>query len=534
MTINKLAWCALLLIPGLFFGGCDGPATSALSSELGPAASDQSTTVTGDGDSKQGPPGWIRAALVQPRGLIRNRPEASPGYVLFTQLTSDTAYLIDLDGRVVHTWATDLAADAGYLLDDGSLVRQARIAEPENFKAGGVSGYLQRVSWDGDVLWQWRMGDAERILHHDLEILPNGNILVIAWEQIDAADARAAGRRADLIPEQGLWADWVLEVEPVPPDDARIVWEWHVWDHLVQNHDPAAPNFGDPAAHPRRLDVNGDGESTITDEEELEQLKALGYIPDDATPDDMKSDFLHMNALDYHPGLDQVALSVPEVGEIWIIDHSTSAAEARSSSGGRSGHGGDLLYRWGNPRTYGRGGDADQFLFYQHQVLWIPDGWPNGGNLTVFNNGGDRGWSSVMEIEPPLEDDGSYALGPDQPWGPPTPRWTYVAPERASFYAPFISGAHRLANGNTFICSGPQGWFFEVTPGGEIVWEYRNPYHGGVPGWHPPATKDVPYASFRATKIPPDHPALVGRDLRPLDPQPEPYRLPAPQPTGGP
>jgi hypothetical protein len=227
-------------------------------------------------------------------------------------------------------------------------------------------------------------------------------------------------------------------------------------------------------------------------------------------------------------------LSVPEVGEIWIIDHSTTTAEARSSSGGRSGHGGDLLYRWGNPGMYGRGGDADQLLFYQHQVLWIPDDWPNGGNLTVFNNGGDRGWSSVMEIEPPLEDDGSYTLDPDQPWGPPTPRWTYVAPERASFYAPFISGAHRLANGNTFICSGPQGWFFEVTPGGEVVWEYRNPYHGGVPGWHPPATKDVPYASFRATKISPDHPALVGRDLRPLDPQPEPYRLPAPQPTGGP
>jgi hypothetical protein len=352
------------------------------------------------------------------------------------------------------------------------------------------------------------------------------NILVIAWEQISAEDARAAGRRADLIPEQGLWADWILEVEPLPPDGARIVWEWHVWDHLVQNHDQSAPDFGEPAANPRRLDVNGDGEARVIDEEELEQLKALGYIPDDATSDDVESDFLHMNAVAYHPKLDQIALSVPEVGEIWIIDHSTTTAEAKGSSGGRSGYGGDLLYRWGNPSTYGRGNPDEQRLFYQHQVLWIPDGRPNAGNLTVFNNGDDRGWSSVMEIEPPLEADGSYTLAEGEPWGPREPRWTYTAPERESFFAPFISGAHRLENGNTFICSGPQGWFFEVTPEGRVVWEYRNPYHGGVPGWHPPGTERVPYASFRSTKIPPDHPALVGRDLKPLDPQPEPYELP--------
>jgi hypothetical protein len=526
--------CALLVIQSLFFQGCTGPDTPALSSEREVDQGPQVGAAAGNDEAEEGPPQWIRASLVQPRGLIRNDPGATPGYVLFTQLTSNTAYLIDLEGRVVHTWTTDLAADAGYLMDDGSLIRQGRIAEPENFKAGGVSGYLQRVSWDGEVLWQWRMGDTERILHHDLEVLPNGNILVIAWEQISAEKARAAGRRADLIPEQGLWADWVLEVEPVPPDGARIVWEWHVWDHLVQNHDPIAPNFGDPAANPRRLDVNGDGDAAIIDEEELEQLKALGYIPDDATADDVQSDFLHMNAIDYHPELDQIALSVPEVGEIWIIDHSTTTAEARGSTGGRSGHGGDLLYRWGNPQMYGRGDATDQRLFYQHQVLWIPDGWEHGGNLTLFNNGGDRGWSSVVEIRPPLEADGSYTLEPGAPWGPREPRWSYAAPDRSTFFAPFISGAHRLANGNTFVCSGPQGWFFELTPEGRIVWEYRNPYHGGMPGWHPPATEKVPYASFRATKIRPDHPAFAGRDLRPLHPQPKPYRLQSAPDQGGP
>jgi hypothetical protein len=91
-----------------------------------------------------------------------------------------------------------------------------------------------------------------------------------------------------------------------------------------------------------------------------------------------------MNSIDYHPQLDQIAVSVPFVGEIWILDHSPTTEEARGSSGGRSGRGGELLYRWGNPKVYGRGVEADKQLFGQHNVLWIPDGWKNAGHLTVF------------------------------------------------------------------------------------------------------------------------------------------------------
>ena len=284
------------------------------------------------------------------------------------------------------------------------------MAEPPNFKAGGVSGYLQELSWDGELLWEWHMGDEERMLHHDIEPLPNGNILAIAWELKTPDEARAAGRRVDLIPEQGIWSEWILEVEPLPPNDARIVWEWHVWDHLVQNHDPDGAHYGVPAEHPRRLDVNADAEEAVVDEEELEQLKALGYVPDDATTEDIQSDFLHMNAIDYHPGVDQFVLSVPEISEVWILDHSTSTEEASGSSGGRSGHRGDILYRWGNPRTYGRGDTSNQKLFYEHQALWIPEGLPNAGHLTVFNNGGGRpdgDYSSVLEWAPPIEADGN-------------------------------------------------------------------------------------------------------------------------------
>ena len=116
---------------------------------------------------------------------------------------------------------------------------------------------------------------------------------------------------------------------------------------------------------------------------------------------------------------------------------------------------------------------------------------------------------------------------------PPRPLWTYRAPDKVSFHASFISGAHRLPNGNTFVTAGPGGRFFEVTPDGEIVWEYRSIYSGNLrdsEGSPPHPVGKATYSTFRATKLPPDHPALAGRVLKPLDPQP-PVVMPTDKPA---
>ena len=114
-----------------------------------------------------------------------------------------------------------------------------------------------------------------------------------------------------------------------------------------------------------------------------------------------------------------------------------------------------------------------------------------------------------------------------KPWGPVELAWSWeLPPDR---FSPFISGAERLANGNTLVCAGADGILLEVSAAGEIVWEYRNPYTGDVrlaDGSFPNATiGSFPYAVFRATRISPDHPGLAGRKLEPLDPQP-PWALP--------
>jgi hypothetical protein len=460
-----------------------------------------------------------------PRGLITNRPEAAEGFVLFSPVLSDTTYLVDNEGRVVHLWKTSYAPGGDLeLLPNGNLLRGAR--DPANlaFRVGGVGGILQELDWNGRAVWEWKLSDERHVHHHDVTAMPNGNLLLLGWETKSPDEARRAGRRSDQLPEQGLYAEVVLEIEPIRPQGAKVVWEWHAWDHLVQDVDAAADYYGDPARELGRIDVNADVEAPGVDPAQLAQLKALGYVQADAKPRDLASDFLHVNTVAFHPRLNQIALSTPALGEVWILDHSTTTAEAAGRQGGRAGHGGEILYRWGNPATYRR--SLPQRLFGQHDVRWIPEGWEGAGNLLVFNNGRDRPegpWSSVEEWTPPVGADGGYALVGES-FGPATLAWQYKAPEPTSLFSPIISGAQRIRNGNTLICEGAGGRFLEVTRGGELVWEYRNPFWGdvrNVDGSFPqPRIGDRPFSVFRATRIAPDDPALAGRTLTPLDPQP--------------
>jgi hypothetical protein len=85
-----------------------------------------------------------------------------------------------------------------------------------------------------------------------------------------------------------------------------------------------------------------------------------------------------------------------------------------------------------------------------------------------------------------------------------------------------------MKNGNTFIAVGPKGRFFEVTPEGEIAWEFLNHFRGNI--HHPNGDEKNPipfaYSNFRADFIPVDHPAFKDQILAPLDPQPPIFKLP--------
>jgi hypothetical protein len=346
----------------------------------------------------------------------------------------------------VHTWPSAYRANlAAYLLDDGSILRAA---------TDDGNGLVERIDKDGSVVWSWTPVEAHLALHHDIEPLPNGHILMIAYDVKTAAEATAAGRNPSLLSTTELWSECVLEVQPTGTTSGTIVWQWHAWDHLVQDYDAGQANYGTVADCPELIDINNVNQ---TDE-----------------------DWLHFNAIDYNADLDQILLSSRSLSEIWVIDHSATTAEAATHGGGQSGHGGDLLYRWGNPQVYDAGGANDQQLFGQHNAQWIDDGLSGAGDILVFNNGQGRtggNYSSVEEIVAPLAGY-NYTLAAGAAWGPAAATWSYTAATPTDFYADHISGAQRLANGDTLVCDGPAGEFFEVTTGGETVWDYVNPFTG--------------------------------------------------------
>ncbi len=473
-------------------------------------------------------------AAHEPRGLVLNGPGAFQGYTLFSPLNSKTIWLIDMQGEAVHSWVSATSpTGAVYLLDNGHLLRCGRVEANPRFNGGGIGGGIEELDWDGKVVWSYVLADDYQTMHHDIEPLPNGNVLAIVWEHRYREDAIEWGRDPAKVGEPGLWPDGVLEIRPKPPAQGEVVWEWHVWDHLVQDFDRERTNYGQVADRPELLDINADhrDQPPMTpaqkkEQEELEkQMRALGYAGGDApasgaNPDLPDSDWLHTNAVHFLPEHDLIVLSTPNMCELWVIDHSTTTEEASWHSGGRRGKGGDLLYRWGNPRNYGCGTDADRQLFYQHDPEWIPGEKPGELRLLVFNNGrgrADGDYSSVDELVLPFDPAQGFLREKGKAFGPARPAWSYSDKER--FFSSFISGAQRLPNGNTLICAGAQGRVFEVTRDGTLVWDYENPHGGDVPS-SPSGGQAPAKALFRATRIAPDHPGLAGRDLSPMSSAP--------------
>jgi len=401
----------------------------------------------------------------------------APGYTLIQPFSEKNSFLIDNDREVVAVLENRVPTMYREIQPNGHVIVEGFRYSGRFGDAGGYTGCLEEYDENGTLLWQLNLSTDEYVAHHDFAILPNGNILTITWESVAADHAISQGRDPETVPEDGdFWYDGVIEIDPY---NAEIVWEWSVRHHIIQDFDVNQANYGVVADHPERWDINK-------------------FVPSFVTGD-ISADWAHFNAIDYNPDLDQILLSSNFHGEFYIIDHSTTPYEAAGHKGGRYGKGGDILYRWGNPANYNRGTEEDRELWGQHDVQWIREGLNGAGNLLMFNNGGpDRPWSTVVEITPPMNADGTYVLNDGEAYGPTEKVWLYDPEPPEKFFSFFVSGAQRLPNGNTLINQGAGAKVREVTSDGEIVWEYRYTDYGEPPG-----------GMFRANKYPPDHPGVL-------------------------
>ncbi|MEI6647319.1 MAG: DUF1566 domain-containing protein, partial [bacterium] len=440
--------------------------------------------------------------LTQTVGLVMNTASAYPGYTLMAPMHDKTTYLLNNQGQYVHKWVSEYEPGrASYLMENGHMFRAGMVMQGGPSTGGGEGGRIEEFDWAGNLVWAIDYYSSTYIHHHDFKVLPNGNVLMLVAEKKTLAEVIAAGFQTNLLDSsiftQGyMLPDCLVEVTPTRPYGGTVVWEWHLWDHMIQDVDSSKNNYGVVADHPERIDVNGPG------------IKIPQF-------------WNHVNGIDYNVALDQVMLSIRGNNEVFVVDHGVTTVQAASRAGGRYNKGGDILYRWGDPQQYNRGTVANRQLYQQHHTHWIAPGLPGAGNILIFNNGIGRGYSTVNEIVPPVDSAGNYSISAGAAFGPAWPTWTYMASPTTNFYSSEISGCQRLPNGNTLICEGIKGNLFEVTTAGQIVWRYICPVtseilsQGSTVPSDPARPDQLMNAVFRVYRYPTNYVGLAGKDLTP-------------------
>jgi hypothetical protein len=161
------------------------------------------------------------------------------GYTLYTPYMFERTYLINNDGEIVHKWDSGFTHSYGmgvYLTEDGKLLRTEFDStdqfdyDPWKLKnePGGMTGRVVRIEWDGNKDFKFPYYNEEYCLHHDIEPLPNGNILMIAWEIKSKSEAIAAGlENWDDNWGDFIYSDKIIEVDP------------DIWDPTKENYDEA-------------------------------------------------------------------------------------------------------------------------------------------------------------------------------------------------------------------------------------------------------------------------------------------------------
>ncbi len=361
---------------------------------------------------------------------VYNSDLIEDGYVLAVENGSTTSYLLNKEGFKIHEWTfEDNLGNDLEILPNGKLLGMFKANNPD-VSFGGFGGVLKILNSNGTTEWEYVYASENSIAHHDVEMLPNGNVLFIAWERIGSILAAQSGidTTTDIFPEV------LIEINP---NTDQIVWEWHSFDHIIQDRLNTLPNFGNVSDNPQLIDIN----YNIVD----------------------NGDIMHANGIDYDADKDVIYLSVNFYHEIWVIDHSTTTEEAATNSGGNYNKGGDLVYRFGNPQAYQN--TQGQRIFYNNHFPNLLEGdEPGAGHILVYGNGNNIEQSTIFELEIP--DDFSLTANIDNE---PGIIWSFTDPD---LFFGRISGAVRLKNGNTLIAEGDYG-LWEVTPNGEIVWKYN-------------------------------------------------------------
>lgn len=366
---------------------------------------------------------------------ILNADKVDDNYILVNDAKANRVYLMNKQAKLLYEWTlTNNIGNDVILLPNGNLLAALEADEPK-IPIGGKGGKIQLVDPDGTVNWEFIHSSLDGETHHDIELLPNGNIIALVWSNISPIEASNLGYSKE---DESIFLESIIEINP---NTDEIVWQWKSEDHIIQDFDSEKENFGKISENPSKIDIN--------------------YIPRNNVEIGVKGDIMHANAIAYDLVNDVILMSVNSYSEVWVIDHSTTTEEAATHMGGNYGKGGDLIYRFGNPETY-KNPEGDR-LFHNNHFPNLLKG-ENQGKLLIFSNGNDIEQSTVYELELPA----TFDLKPNFN-NEPSITWSFTDPD---LYSGKVSGAVILENDNILITEGDFG-FWEVTRDKEVVWKFH-------------------------------------------------------------
>ena len=377
------------------------------------------------------------AVTLYDRAVVYNEDLVEQGYYLFQPVGASNTYLLSTEGAVVYKWPGDKAYFMAYLREDGVLARIYRPDVGTGWNLGGQQGFVEFVDETSTVLNSYSVSSFERTLHHDIAFLPNGNYLTTVWNRISDVQAIEWGRNLAFLPDGEMYMDQIQEVDP----SGAVVWEWNSWDHLVQDFDASKANFGNVQANPQLWDMNAVVHPNVH----------------------------HFNGINYDPVRDLILVSSRANSEVYVIDHSTTMAEAATSSGGNQGMGGDIVYRWGNPQQWDNGTEADRKLFMQHDANPVMNSTSNGLEFTVFNNVFGTDISAVQRVVLPLDASGMLLDRSQLATNSPSDAsYTYSS---TAIYSSRVSGAMSLSPTSLAITNGVPARISEVDESVGVILE---------------------------------------------------------------
>ncbi|MGY8919991.1 MAG: aryl-sulfate sulfotransferase [Flavobacteriales bacterium] len=368
---------------------------------------------------------------------VYNPDLISNDYILAVENSSTTSYLLNKEGNKIYTWNfSDTSGNDIELLPDGSIIGLFKDNNP-TIDFGGFGGTAKIIDNNNNTIWEYTVSNNNSIAHHDVEILPNGNVLMIIWERV--LNQIAIENGVDF--ENDIFVEKIIEINRA---SNTIVWEWNSWNHIIQDKFENLPNYGNINNNPNKININYS----------VENPPGGNFFS--------SGDIMHANGLDYDENNDLIYLSVNYYDEVWVIDHSTTTNEAISSQGGNFNKGGDLVYRFGNPNTYNSLGD--KIFDKQHFPNLLENGVVGEGNILIYANGVSNQQSYIYELQMPT----SLQLLSNSN-NEPDIVWSFT---NEDLFANKLSGAVRLSNGNTLITESDYG-LWEVTNEGEVVWKYK-------------------------------------------------------------